>query len=66
MTLTIGFSFLVGGDKRVYEGRGWRVKPESSEKLLDGGLPDERALLVAYIGPFEGNRESFYDLNKCK
>lgn len=46
---------MIGGDKRVYEGRGWKVKPENTPKLLGGGVPNPDAILVAYVGCFEGN-----------
>lgn len=42
----IGYSFLVAGDGRVYEGRGWGVVGAHSPKYNDNGVG------VAFIGDF--------------
>ncbi|XP_068081280.1 peptidoglycan-recognition protein SC2 isoform X2 [Anabrus simplex] len=43
----ISFNFLIGGDGRTYEGRGWDTKGDFSSLLTN------RALGVAFIGNFE-------------
>lgn len=43
------FSFLIGGDGTVYEGRGWNNKPEIHSALKDKDYYD-----IAYIGKYGG------------
>lgn len=47
----VGYSFLIGDDGRVYEGRGWFVKPEKNERWEKY---EGEYIEIFYIGPFDG------------
>ncbi|XP_054264030.1 peptidoglycan-recognition protein LF-like isoform X1 [Macrosteles quadrilineatus] len=47
----IPYNFLLGGDGCVYEGRGWRLKPEPIPDEPE--LNERNTLVVAYIGKKE-------------
>lgn len=48
------YSFLLGGDGRVYEGRGWRIAPPKIHlfQKLHG-----KCLLIGFIGDYKGKQE---------
>lgn len=56
--MKIIFSFLIGGDGRVYEGRGFGVKPSNDEYIKKMYPLVEDTLDIAYITTLE----STYDL----
>lgn len=49
--LLLFYSFIVGGDGRVYEGRGWWVKPAKNKKW---GMIFGKSIEIAYMGDHHG------------
>jgi peptidoglycan recognition protein len=56
----IGYSFLIGEDGRVYEGRGWdRVGAHAPQY-------NHVSIGVCFLGDFSGRRKEKYKLIVCK
>lgn len=53
------FSFLIGGDGRVYEGRGWRSVGKQYKKEEMAAL-NYRSIEIAYIGYYEGKLKKIH------
>ncbi|XP_054265155.1 peptidoglycan-recognition protein LF-like [Macrosteles quadrilineatus] len=51
----IAYNFLIGGDIRVYEGRGWKEHPGMTVGTQNFRTCDD--LVVAYVGTFDDNME---------
>ncbi|XP_069674053.1 peptidoglycan-recognition protein SD-like isoform X2 [Periplaneta americana] len=56
----IAFNFMVGGDGKVYEGRGWSVQGEFAEHF------DDKSLGIALIGTFDETAPPDIQLNEAK
>jgi hypothetical protein len=51
----INFSFVIGGDGKIYEGRGWTTyAPPALKGKRYSGL-DRKSINVAMIGDYKGN-----------
>lgn len=47
------FSFVIGGDLKIYEGRGWDLRPELNEVFPTF---HDSSIEIAFIGDHRGKR----------
>lgn len=55
----IAYNFLVGGDRKIYEGRGWYLQGASTDEYND------KSIQIAFIGTFRTANHDQTQLHAC-